>query len=105
MGTTLQCHLRPQSLSIRTPREGEFGLSGTVSRVRDLGRRYDVTVRTERGAELLVEQQQRPPAVDESVTVAIPQAAVHVFDSTAGTAGEAGTDASSRRPLRRESVD
>ena len=105
-GTTLQCHLRPQSLSIRSPREGEFGLSGTVSRVRDLGRRYDVTVRTERSAELLVEQQQRPPAVDESVTVAIPHAAVHVFDPTDGTVvREARTEASIGRPLRRESVD
>ncbi|MFW6321199.1 MAG: ABC transporter ATP-binding protein [Halohasta sp.] len=81
-GTTLQCHLRPAALSIDEPDEGEIGLQGTVWHVNDLGRRYDVTVRTDTGAELLVEQQGRPPAVDEAVTVAIPRAAVRVFDPT-----------------------
>lgn len=105
VGTTLQ-HLRPQSLSIRSPRKAEFGLSGTVSRVRDLGQHYDVCVRTERGAELFVEQHQRPAAVNESVTGGISQVAVHVFDPTDDTiVRQAGTHASSRRPLRRESVD
>ncbi|WP_138005550.1 ABC transporter ATP-binding protein [Halalkalirubrum salinum] len=86
-GTTLRGHLRPQSLSIGSPREGEFGLSGTVRRVRDLGRRYDVTVRTETGTELLVEQHARPPAVDESVTVAVPKSALQLFDQTDDTVG------------------
>ncbi|MFO7834692.1 MAG: ABC transporter ATP-binding protein [Halohasta sp.] len=86
VGTTLRCLLRPHALSIRPSREGEFDLPGTVSRVSDLGRRYDVTVRTDGGVELLVEQQTPPPAVDESVTVAVPKAALQLFDPTGETA-------------------
>lgn len=78
-GATLRCYVRPSSLSIRPPREGEIGLSGTVQRVTDNGRHFAVTVRTTAGVELVVIQQPSPPAVDETVTVAVPTAELHLF--------------------------
>lgn len=77
--TTLRCYLRPSSLSIRQPREGEFGLSGTVQRVSDRGRQYVVTVRTPTDVDVAIEQQAAPPEVGASVTVAVPTDGLHLF--------------------------
>ena len=77
---SLRCLLRPRSLSLDPPPDrAGLSLAGTVSRVADLGRRYDVTVETDSGVELLVERRAAPPAVGASVTVTVPRDALLVF--------------------------
>ncbi|MFP8952339.1 ABC transporter ATP-binding protein [Natrialbaceae archaeon A-arb3/5] len=70
VGTTLTCYIRPEAVSLAenaTTRPAT--LAGDVSRVTDLGRRYDVIVRMETGDELVVERARDPPPVGESVTI------------------------------------
>jgi ABC-type Fe3+/spermidine/putrescine transport system ATPase subunit len=82
-GDRVTCHLRPDALSIRPP--GADGsapsLAGEVARVSDLGRRYDVTVRTDAGPTLLVERAGSPPAVGQRVAVTLPERELAVFDA------------------------
>jgi len=87
VGESLRCLFRPHKLSIRPPDDEGADLSGTVSRVVDLGRRYDVTVETETktetetdaGGALVVECRRAPPAVGEPVGVAVDAGSVVAF--------------------------
>ncbi len=81
VGASVTCQFRPESLSV-IPAEtatADDGIGGTVTAVRDRGRHYDVTVGVETGETLAVEQTARPPAVGETVVVAIDPQAVTVF--------------------------
>ncbi|QAU14172.1 ABC transporter ATP-binding protein [Halorubrum sp. BOL3-1] len=81
-GGDILCHVRPEDLSLHSvdTDESEVSLPGTVSRVVDLGRRYDVTVRTQTGEELLVEVTAQPPDLDSDVVVSLPVEYITVFD-------------------------
>ena len=64
-----------------------LSLAGEVTGVTDLGRRYDVTVRVDAGATVLVECGGRPPAVGDRQAVEVPGRRVTVFPARAdGTA-------------------
>lgn len=78
-GCDVVCHVRPDDLSLSAP-EGQPTLRGTVSRSTDLGRRYDVWVRTTAGT-LLVECAATPPETGEVVPVALAPERVSVFAS------------------------
>ena len=93
-GDTVVCHVRPEVLTLQVDPDGSdatseptdtdgpprsITLSGTVRRVRDVGTRYDVTVRTAEGATLTAEQATDPPAVGDAVTVRFPPSALTVF--------------------------
>ncbi|MFD1685827.1 ABC transporter ATP-binding protein [Halobellus litoreus] len=85
-GTTVTCHVHPEDLSIRDP-DVETALpsiAGRVSRVADVGRRYDVTVSVGDGAELVAEHASSPPAVDDAVAVAFAADRLHLFDRDEG---------------------
>ena len=77
VGESVRCLVRPHGLSIQPPVEAP--LSGTVSRVVDLGRRYDVTVALDGETEVMVEREGDPPAVGDTVGVAVDPASVAVF--------------------------
>ena len=77
VGESVRCLVRPHGLSLRPPAEAP--LSGTVSRVVDLGRRYDVTVALDGETEVMVEREGEPPAVGDTVGVAVDPASVAVF--------------------------
>jgi ABC-type Fe3+/spermidine/putrescine transport system ATPase subunit len=105
VGSEVTCHVRPEALSLRSPGEGgaerasrpegEVGgagrslspdgsggvvaLPGEVERVADLGRRYDVTVRLDAGATVVVECRGHPPAAGDRTAVAVPGGRVTVF--------------------------
>jgi ABC-type Fe3+/spermidine/putrescine transport system ATPase subunit len=81
-GTTVTCHVRPErvTLDTATTAEGILELAGTVVRVSDVGHRYDVTVRSEGGTELLVERSAEPPSPGKSVTVGVPSEHVTLFE-------------------------
>lgn len=84
-GGTVTCHVRPKDLSLAS-RSGDGrnpAVPGVVERVVDLGRRYDVTVQIDDGADLVVEQTGRPPTTGASVAVEIPPGAITVFDGDA----------------------
>ena len=76
-GSAVVCHLRPADLSL-SPTEGKRTLRGTVSRTTDLGRRYDVQVRTSAGT-LTVECATAPPESGETVPVAFATGDLSVF--------------------------
>ena len=77
VGESVRCLVRPHGLSLRPPAEAP--LSGTISRVVDLGRRYDVTVALDGETEVMVEREGEPPAVGDTVGVAVDPASVAVF--------------------------
>ena len=109
-GSEVTCHVRPEALSLRT--SGSAGqkpanrtaraagadgrslspdgssvpvsLPGTVERVADLGRRYDVTVRLDAGETVLVECRERQPAAGDRTAVTVPGAKVTVFPDEPG---------------------
>lgn len=72
-GESVTCHVRPEALALDPSGTGESALTldGEVTRVSDIGYRYDVTVRVDDGEQLLVEQSAEPPRVGESVTVGV----------------------------------
>ncbi|SFB67333.1 putative spermidine/putrescine transport system ATP-binding protein/molybdate/tungstate transport system ATP-binding protein [Halobiforma haloterrestris] len=81
-GETVLCHVRPKDLSF-APAEtngASVSVTGEVKRIVDLGRRYDVTLETRTGDEVVVEEPARPPSRDESVSVSVPGDCVTVFD-------------------------
>jgi len=85
---TVTCYVRPEHLSISAPGADGTGPSvpGEVTRVADVGRRYDVTVRIESGDELVVEVPSDPPAVGDAVRVALPAEKTVLFDADAAGA-------------------
>ncbi|AUX10742.1 molybdate/tungstate transport system ATP-binding protein [Halalkaliarchaeum desulfuricum] len=85
---TVDCHVRPEDVTMTvgvTDGSGDeddvLSLQGVVRRVADVGRRYDVTVELETGAELVAERAARPPERGTRVEVRIRPADVAVFDS------------------------
>lgn len=84
-GEDVVCHVRPKDLSFagRSGNGSHPTVSGVVSRVADLGRRYDVTVRIGGGEELVVEHTGRPPSTGAAVDVTIPPDAITFFDGEA----------------------
>ncbi|WP_181693239.1 ABC transporter ATP-binding protein [Natronomonas sp. LN261] len=84
-GDRITCHVRPAALSVRSADAGtaadesEPSLCGEVVRVTDVGRHYDVTVRAEVGAELIVEHTGAPPVVGDRIVVALPERGLTVF--------------------------
>lgn len=80
-GATVTCHFRPEALSLRDPDEtgSNPSIPGEVVRVADVGRRYDVTVALETGAELVVERTAPPPETGDSFAVELPERGVPVF--------------------------
>ena len=81
-GGTVTCHLRPADIALGPSEraDGTLALDAEVLDVADLGRRYDVTVQTGQGSELLLEQSTRPPSPGASVTVVLPVDRLTVFE-------------------------
>lgn len=77
------CHVRPTDCSLQPSADAEHGasLSGTVTRVTDLGRRYDVGVRIDHSNELVLEVESNPPEPGERCGVELPPDAVTVFEN------------------------
>jgi ABC-type Fe3+/spermidine/putrescine transport system ATPase subunit len=75
------CHLRPEQLSLSASEaDGSVpSFRGEVTQVRDVGRRFDVTVRLGADTELVVEQASDPPTVGETVTVGFQAAGLTLF--------------------------
>ncbi|MDG5817865.1 ABC transporter ATP-binding protein [Natronococcus sp. A-GB7] len=85
-GASVTCHVRPADLSISPPEAAgasgtRLSIPGEVVTVADVGRRYDVTVRTETGDELVVELTDDPPTAGERVAVELPRDRIAVFDA------------------------
>jgi ABC-type Fe3+/spermidine/putrescine transport system ATPase subunit len=82
-GDRVRCHVRPDALSVRPPdADGSTpSLAGVVTRVSDLGRRYDVSVQADVGPEFIVERADSPPAVDDRVAVTLPERELIIFDA------------------------
>ncbi|SIS15246.1 ABC transporter ATP-binding protein [Natronorubrum thiooxidans] len=80
-GTPVTCHIRPKDLSLRSSAAPGTtpSLPCDVVHVADLGRRYDVTVQSVTGDELVVEQSGNPPATGETITVVMPQDSIQLF--------------------------
>ncbi|WP_440764582.1 ABC transporter ATP-binding protein [Natronorubrum sp. DTA7] len=83
-GSAISCHVRPDDLALGTGgAPGSDGpavsVPGTVTRVVDTGRRYDVTVRLETETEVVLEQTETPPATGESVSVGLLEADLTIF--------------------------
>jgi ABC-type Fe3+/spermidine/putrescine transport system ATPase subunit len=78
---TVTCHLRPEDIGVGLPgpTDRTLTLDAEVLRVADRGRRYDVTVRTEQGSELRLEQSTAPPSPGETVTLVLPVERLTVF--------------------------
>lgn len=90
----VDCHVRPEDVSLtvgvsdgsgdgaddRHPVDDVLSLPGVVRRVADVGRRYDVTVELETGAQLVAERAARPPSSGAQIEVRIRPADVAVFD-------------------------
>ena len=66
---------------------------GTVIRVADMGRRYDVTVRLESKESVIVERAEPPPATGESVSVGLLETDLTIFGS--GRSDRLGVNVSS----------
>ncbi|WP_440771513.1 ABC transporter ATP-binding protein [Natronorubrum sp. DTA28] len=84
IGSALSCHVRPDDLALDAGGgPGSDGpavsLPGTVARVADMGRRYDVTVRLETDEEIVIERTETPPATGESVSVGLLEADLTIF--------------------------
>ena len=85
-GTSVTCHVRPDALSVTSPgRTGgnstALSLAGEVVAVADVGRRYDVKIRTERSGEFVVEASECPPEPGDEVTVELPRDRITVFET------------------------
>ncbi|WP_394740733.1 ABC transporter ATP-binding protein [Natronococcus roseus] len=85
-GASVTCHVRPEDLLL-TP-SADAGTDGTmpsipgeVAAVTDVGRRYDVTVRTETGGELVAEITDDPPTAGDRVVVELPRDRIALFDA------------------------
>jgi len=80
-GDRITCHVRPNAVSIQSGDAGSNGISiaAEIDDVVDLGRRYDVTVRTAMGDELVVEHEGEPPAVGDEITITTGERDIVVF--------------------------
>jgi putative spermidine/putrescine transport system ATP-binding protein/molybdate/tungstate transport system ATP-binding protein len=80
--TTVTCHVRPGAVTLDPSDAGEDSLvlPGAVVRVSDVGHRYDVTVRSQTGETVLVEQSDEPPPAGESVTLGLPREGLTLFE-------------------------
>ncbi|RQG86154.1 ABC transporter ATP-binding protein [Natrarchaeobius halalkaliphilus] len=85
-GDELTCHVRPKDLSLasRGARNSGPSMTGTVTYVADVGRRFDVSLRLESGAELVVEHTGDPPAIGDDRPIVIDPTALTVFDGSSG---------------------
>lgn len=83
-GASVVCHVRPDATTLRPREADDGGLAGTVARVADLGRRYDVTVRLPTGEALVVEQAASPPVAGDEVAVVLSEQSVTVFADETG---------------------
>lgn len=86
-GTSVTCHVRPDGLSVTAPsRTGGNGtalsLAGEVVAVADVGRRYDVTIRTESSDKFVVEASERPPELGDDITVELPRDRITIFETS-----------------------
>ena len=75
-------YLRPEQLSIRELNDAgpEPTLSGEVTQVADLGRRYDVTIQLPSGDEVTVEHASSPPESGDTVAVVVDDERPTLFD-------------------------
>ncbi len=83
-GTSVTCHIRPDGLSVIAPGSENgtaLSLAGEVVTVTDVGRRYDVTIRTERSDEFVVETVERPPEPGEEITLELPRDRITIFET------------------------
>ncbi|TYL37712.1 ABC transporter ATP-binding protein [Natronococcus pandeyae] len=80
-GSTVTCHVRPRDISFRdSANDGaNLSLAAEITRVVDIGTHYDVTVRIDTGDELVVECAGNPPAVGESLSLALSERQMTVF--------------------------
>jgi ABC-type Fe3+/spermidine/putrescine transport system ATPase subunit len=85
-GSSVVCHVRPDEIVLRHRADdtGDRTLTGTVARVADLGRHYDVTVRLPTDDPLVVEQAASPPETGDEVAVVVPEQSVTVFADETG---------------------
>jgi ABC-type Fe3+/spermidine/putrescine transport system ATPase subunit len=84
-GASVVCHVRPDEITLRPAGDtSDRELAGTVTRVADLGRHYDVTVRLPAGGTLVVEQAASPPETGDEVAVVLPEPSVTVFADETG---------------------
>jgi ABC-type Fe3+/spermidine/putrescine transport system ATPase subunit len=82
-GEEITCHIRPETLAIRSlsERDPDASLTAKVTNVADLGRRYDVTVRTKSGEDLVVERVEPVPDIGASVAVTISERGLTLFEN------------------------
>ena len=80
-GTPVTCHVRPKDLSFRSGATSKTtpSLPAEVVHVADIGRRYDVTVQSATGDELIVEQFEAPPEAGETLSVEVPPDSIQLF--------------------------
>lgn len=78
------CHVRPEHLTFQPTDRSNISFNGDVRNVTDLGRRFDVTVRTDSGVELVVDCSAEPPVVGERVTVWLSEGDITIFDGESG---------------------
>lgn len=66
-------HVRPEDVLVSKNGGGnsDIELSGTVQSVRDVGRRYDITIALDSGHELLAEKRDDPPDASDRVVLGI----------------------------------
>ncbi|WP_436344200.1 ABC transporter ATP-binding protein [Natronorubrum sp. FCH18a] len=98
-GSVVTCHVRPEDLTLNAasatgPDGTASSVPGTVTRVTDIGRRYDVVVRLETGDEIVLEQTVSPPPTGESVSVGFREENVTIFG--ADQRDRTGVDVSSK---------
>ncbi|MDG5758242.1 TOBE domain-containing protein [Natronococcus sp. A-GB1] len=85
-GASVTCHVRPEDLLLTPSADAGTGettpsISGEVATVTDVGRRYDVTVRTETGGELVAEVTDDPPTAGERVAIELTRDRIAVFNA------------------------
>lgn len=93
-GTDAVCHIRPHSLRITSSDTNgdSTTIPGKVVDVVDVGRRYDVTVRTPTDETVVVAQRDSPPPLGESVEVVVAVDDLTVFADTEAQTTEQPTE-------------
>lgn len=82
VGGTVTCLIRPSDITLGTPSnsESEISLSGTATRIADVGPRHDVTVELDTGEQLVVEHRSAPPQERDRVQIVFDPDDVLLFD-------------------------